>query len=102
MKHFELKLGNMRKAQDFIVYPRSYNEQGPEPTIFIQSDKRCAEINTETGEGLLSTAGGHPGFLKLSNVFNPLPIKVDMETVALLTDSQPKSGDKIGHGVYVA
>lgn len=54
---FDLKLPKWRKPQGFIVYPMAQNAN----TIFIQSDKRWAEINPETGEMWMTNGkGGHP------------------------------------------
>lgn len=47
---FEMKLPNMRKAQDFIVYP--VNEKTD--YIMIQSDTRFGKIEMTTGRGLMS------------------------------------------------
>jgi hypothetical protein len=54
---FDLKLTKWRKSQDFIVYPMAESAA----TILIQSDKRWAEINPETGEMWMTNGkGGHP------------------------------------------
>lgn len=53
---FDMKLPKWRKSQQFIVYPMHEN-----PTrILIQSDKRWAEINKDTGEVQMTNGrGGH-------------------------------------------
>jgi len=100
IKQIALKLGNMRKAQDFIVYPESRDDGDK---VLIQSDKRIAQIDTTTGEGLLSTGkGGHQGFMMLNSMSNPIKIKVDQATIDLITGAKPKSGDAIGAGVFLA
>ena len=58
------KLGNMRKSVDWVVCHVS-NDSPNERTI--QSDKRIARINLDTGKAMLSDGkGGHPGFHKLA------------------------------------
>ena len=47
---FDMKLPNMRKAQDFIVYP----VQEKTDYIMIQSDTRFGKIEMTTGRGLMS------------------------------------------------
>ncbi len=97
VRRISLKLGNMRKAQDFIVYPKSRDEGSK---ILIQSDKRIAQIDTETGEGRLSTGkGGHQGFMMLNDMFNPIHIKVGEDIINEITGAQPKSGDTMGGGI---
>ncbi|MDG1950042.1 MAG: hypothetical protein P8J32_04500 [bacterium] len=46
------KFPKMRKSQSFIVYPISSGSDAK--TIKIQSDTRMGQINTETGEVLLT------------------------------------------------
>jgi hypothetical protein len=54
------KLGNMRKAQEWVLYPW---KEGP---LIIQCDGRIASINLDTGKATLSDGkGGHQGFIKL-------------------------------------
>lgn len=101
IKNIMLKLGNMRRAAEFIVYPnRSQGE--PEDYLLVQSDKRIARINLTTGTGLLSSGkGGHPGFVMLSKALGAMDIQVDAVTLETLKAAQPVRGDKIGPGVYV-
>lgn len=51
---FDMKLSNMRKTQDFIVYP----VQEKTDYITIQSDSRFGKIEMTTGRGLMSQS--HP------------------------------------------
>lgn len=56
------KIGNMRKSVDWVVYP----VQDPDERT-IQSDKRIARVNLQTGKVTLSDGkGGHQGFYKLN------------------------------------
>jgi hypothetical protein len=59
---FDGRFANMRKSQDFIVYPM----QDSGPLIRIQSNNRMGQLNLDTGELVLSPAAtGHAGFLWL-------------------------------------
>lgn len=100
IKRLDLKLGSMRKAQDFIVYPASRDEGSK---VLIQSDKRIAQIDIETGEGVLSNGkAGHPGFIELMEIRGAKPIKVGAEVIDAIKAARPKSGDMIGPGVTLA
>lgn len=76
-KSVVVKLGNMRKEADFVICPPS----GGEPDqVIIQSDKRIAVIDLNTGNGRLSDGkGGHPGFHKLSPSLGAMKITVPKE-----------------------
>lgn len=75
------KLGNMRAAQTFTLYPRaSASDQ-----LTIQSEKRIASVNLRTGCGILSDGkGGHQGMHKLSTNFGNAAIKFPDEVLAEL------------------
>ena len=60
MKHVTAKLGNMRKSQDFIVYP---HQEGSDK-IVVQSDKSIGMIDPKTGTGILNTKGCYFPHLK--------------------------------------
>lgn len=84
MASINLKLGNMRKAQNFTIYPFREGDTH----IIIQSDKRIARIDIKTGKGLVSSGkGGHPGFHALNSMFNPQLIQlseVDLSTIRMI------------------
>ena len=97
IKEITLKLGNMRKAADFVVYPKGENDTH----LLLQSDKRIARVEIATRKGILSSGkGGHPGFMALQ-LPGTMPIELSAEQLAEALGAQPKSGDKIGDGVYV-
>lgn len=52
MKQVTARLGNMRKPQDFVVYPPS--DKG---NIIVQSDKSIGAFDIRTGKGVLNTKG---------------------------------------------
>ena len=63
------KLGNMAKSVDWSVYPHRTGET----EAVIQSDKRIAKINLETGAGVVSNGkGGHNGFMHLSRMLGAM------------------------------
>lgn len=45
---FTLKIGRMRKAEEFCTYPIQKGDNGDK--VFLQSSHRWAELNTKTGE----------------------------------------------------
>lgn len=49
---FTLKLGRMKKAEDFVTYPIQKDDDGSK--VWLQSHHRWAELNTRTGEIELS------------------------------------------------
>jgi len=100
MKSVNGKLGNMRKAVDWTVYPQNYNTSKSETTgaqtLFIQSDKRACAINVETGKGMLSNGRGHPGFHSTLASLGAKEIDVPREFIDECLEAEPKSGDTIG------
>ena len=49
---FTLKMGKMKKAEEFTTYPIQRGDDGK--TICLQSSHRWAEMNTKTGEVFIS------------------------------------------------
>lgn len=95
------KLGNMRKAVKWTVYPHVTGHESNE--VMIQSDRRIAKFNTETGEGFVSDGkGGHPGFYKLLPMAGARPVTVPQEVIDAALAAQPKSGDTIGGVLTIA
>lgn len=61
-RHITGKLGNMRKAVEWTVYPR---QDASDEDWIIQSERRIAKVNAD-GEAVVSNGkGGHQGFHKL-------------------------------------
>lgn len=95
------KLGNMRKAVDWTVYPKAKDpaDDGSARMITIQSDSRIAQFNSQTGVGMLSAhKSGGAYFLHLNAFLGATAITVPADIIAAALTAQPKSGDKI-HGV---
>jgi hypothetical protein len=62
----QVKLGSMRKARDWTLYPQSEADK-TNNCIIIQCNNRIARVNLDTKRALLSDGkGGHQGFIKLS------------------------------------
>ena len=61
MANITLKFGNMRKAQDFTIYPFDKNSV----SIIIQSDKTIASIDHVTGEMKYNSRPGGAYFIHL-------------------------------------
>lgn len=96
-KRVTAKLGNMRKAVEFVVCPVS-NAGG---MIYIQSDKRICKFDPATGAGVLSASHNYPVFITLS-LPSAMPVTVPPDVIAACVANIPKSGDEIGSGVRVA
>lgn len=45
---FTLKMGKMKKAEEFVTYPVQKGDNGDK--VYLQSSHRWAELNTRTGE----------------------------------------------------
>ena len=99
MKRGTLKLGNMRKAKAWVVYPRKPEQED----VQIQCDTRIARFRVADGLGLLSAhkANGAYG-VHLNPGLGATVVTVPPEVVKQCLEAAPKSGDMIGPGVYVA
>jgi hypothetical protein len=94
------KLGTMRKAVEWTVYPRNADAAATD-RVLMQSDHRIAEFDPTTGAGRLSAhKSGGAYFFHLG--FGATRITVPPEVIAAALAVAPKSGDEIGPGVYVA
>jgi hypothetical protein len=87
LKHITAKLGNMRKPQEFIVYPG-------EGDLIVQSDKSIGKFNRETGKGVLNTRGAY--FPHLTMILGAKEYQFPMEFVIACVLAQPEKGDLIG------
>lgn len=79
------KLGNMRKAQDWTIYPIKPDSPN---SVIIQCDKRIAEIfvsGANCGFAQLSDGlGGHQGFIKLMPALGSVKIPINPEIISEL------------------
>lgn len=98
IKHVTCKLGNMRKPQEWVVYPKNSPDQD---YATIQSNNRICRFNLATGEGLLSQPKSSPHFAMLHPLMKPTKVVVPSEIVEQVKAAFPKSGDEIGPGIYI-
>jgi hypothetical protein len=90
-KHVKIKVANMRKEQDFILYPYSGGD-----TIHLQSDGRFAQVNLRTGAGIIDSKNhNYPNSitLALSHLKFELPEPVKTELQAYLWHNDGKEGN---------
>jgi|SRR5688572_1104794 len=72
MKEITFKLPGMNKPQEFVIYPLAKDAT----EAIIQSDKRIARINLETGKGVLSKSKVNNGFMHLNKMFGAYDIEL--------------------------
>lgn len=90
------KLGKMRKAVEWTIYPGEGDE------ITIQSDHYIAAFSKTTRKGVMSKyCGSGAYFVHLMSIAGAVPIEVPQELVDECLKSQPKKGDLIGPGVVI-
>lgn len=100
MKQVNAKFGNMKKEESFVVYPKSADDHG---TLRLQSGHRCVLINVETRSGMLSKyVANYPNFMHCNPGMGGTVVTVTKEFIAECQGAQPKSGDALGGGVYIA
>jgi len=98
MKQIQAKLGNMRKAESFVVYPRPTDVGADYNLLKIQSDHRMCLFDPTTGQGKLSPyCANYANFTKGSS-----DVMVPKDVIEAAIAAQPKRGDAIGGGVYIA
>lgn len=98
MRQVNAKLGKMRKAVDWVVYPTTNG--GDADTIVIQSDKRIAYFSQTTGKGRLSPSCNYPIF-GTAHMPGSEPIEVSPEFITECLNARARKGDTIGGGVVV-
>lgn len=92
---FDMKVGNMRKAQDFIVYPISKGEQAK--VLLIQSSTRIARLDINTGKGIMSQAhsnGAYGHHLQLDKLipFELSPLDTQALRMSIFVTADSKAG----------
>jgi len=91
IKSVLLKLGKMRKAQEFIVYPYKIGDT----TIRIQSEKSIGIFDKKTGEGIMN-------FKSSYLPQNGTAYKLTQEELKALLDTQLYPGEQINTCLFVA
>ena len=96
--HITTKLGKMRKAVEWIVYPASKDGR-----IKIQSDHRIATFHNDgSNKALLSKYVSSGAYnLHLSPLCGATVVDIPQDVVDAALAVQPQSGDRIGPGVFV-
>jgi hypothetical protein len=89
MKRVTGKLGNMRKPQDFVVYPPSNKGN-----IIVQSDKAIGIFDIKTGKGVLNTKGCY--FPHLESRLGAIPYIFPKEFVLQCIINYQEEGSLIG------
>ena len=96
MKNIIAKLGTMRKAKSFTVYPPTSDGR-----IIIQTSDRICSFMPD-GVGVLSAASKSGAYFHhLSPALGATGIVVPPDVVAAALAAQPQRGDVIGPGVVV-
>lgn len=93
VRRLDLKLGSMRKPQDFVVYP--YNEE--DKYVRIQSDKACGYFDRTTGEGMLCIKSN--SFWAIPRL--GMPYTLSEHVLNLCIEYQSKKGDTIANGFMI-
>lgn len=83
-KHIMLKIGRMRKEQDFILYP--YKES--DKAIMIQSDKSIGILNKETKEFFFTNKGTYSHHLQMYGKVTELDESIKEEIFKLYEESK--------------
>ena len=95
MKKIDLKLGNMRKAESFIVYPAQHDTK----ILELQSNHRCLLILLKAKKGQLSRyIKQYPTFMHCSPTQGSLIVDISEDLINQIIPLIPKSGDKITGG----
>lgn len=89
-QHVNGKLGNMRKAVEWVVYPALDAEQR---SRVIQSDRRVARVDLDSGKAVVSDGkGGHPGFHKLTSFMGATECECPEEILTALRELPTQVG----------
>jgi hypothetical protein len=100
IKRVTARLGNMRKPQDFVVYPVKPTVENPQGTrLTVQSDKSIGQFDPATGKGVLNTRRCY--FIDLLAVRGAVPFEFPKEFVKAALDAIPREGDEVGPGVEI-
>lgn len=101
MKLVNVKIGKMRKPDSCVVYPETREGE----RIFIQGERLVALIDPKTGEAVINhnTGSSYPTSWHLAKS-HPKTYSATFPEDLLneIKAAMPKSGDKIGGGVYIA
>lgn len=102
MKTIKLKLSTMRKEDECVVYPADEKDRG---FLFFQGQRLVGVVDPITKKARINFKHGssHPVFLHLQNGMKGVElIEIDTATIEAIRSVQPKSGDCIRGGVFIA
>lgn len=81
IKTFTARLGNMRKPQTFVTYPRKSAQEH----VVIQSGKAIGQFHPVTGQGVLNVKGCY--FLHLSATLGARPFTLPADVLKLAIEA---------------
>jgi hypothetical protein len=91
---FMLQLPNMRKPQEFIVYPI---QESDNPIITIQSDTRIGKIDLSSGRGLMSESHASGAYFVHFQMDKKTPFQLnDMQLSELKLKIKSTGGKEVG------
>ena len=91
---FMLQLPNMRKPQEFIVYPI---QESDNPIITIQSDTRIGKIDLSSGRGLMSESHASGAYFVHLQMDKKTPFQLnDMQLSELKLKIKSTGGKEVG------
>jgi len=96
---FDMKLPNMRKAQDFIVYPASEKTD----YITIQSNTRFGKIEMTTGRGLMSQSHANGAYAVHMHIDKLVKFQLtDSQLEKLKEELAKTAGSSVGRSVVIS
>ena len=91
---FMLQLPNMRKPQEFIVYPI---QESDNPIITIQSDTRIGKIDLSSGRGLMSESHASGAYFVHLQMDKKTPFQLnDIQLSELKVKIKSTGGKEVG------
>lgn len=93
-----MKIGNMRKPQEFVIYPDRGNGK-----ILAQSDDCILEFDATTGVGVWARNknGAQTPHLIIGGNIGKGTITLTSEQINAFKEAQAKPGDRIGSAVVI-
>lgn len=94
MKDYTFKVANMKKEQDFTLYPYTGGDY-----IYLQSDKRFMQANLRTGKAIINAKNRNYAnsiYLQMEPLACELPEAIKLEIQSFLWHNEGKDG-KLGN-----
>lgn len=91
MKQYTFKVANMKKEQDFTLYPYDGGDY-----IYLQSDKRFSTFNLRTGKGIINATNRNYAnsiHLQMEPIKCQLPENIKTEIQGYLWKNEGKEGN---------